>query len=168
MKMLTNGYKLASSWEEYGGLGIQIHLHIDRELTDEDRRVLHRAVDDIQDGIERETVKLNPRSKIIREKERAEILALFPYPIYVEEIPNGYCSSACCSQLPWYVITTARGRIKIGWRKRVIQIDWSDSSVKATANALFPNADVTKGDHYIHAWGIGPAADYVKRILESS
>jgi hypothetical protein len=166
MKDEVEEYKLASSYEVHLGLGIRVYLRLEREMTDADKSLMYRVIDIIQDGIERETVRLDPKSSARAAAERSDLLATFPSQfIYVEEIPNGYCNSACCSQLPWYVVTTPRGRVKIGWRKRVINIDWSDSAVTAKADTLFPNEDVTKGDRYIHAYGYDKARMYLSKIL---
>ena len=88
-------------------------------------------------------------------------------PIYIEEIPNGYCNRACCRHLPWFIVTTTVGRIKIGWRKRVIEIDWSDTKGTAEAETLFAAEDVTKGTRYIHAWSVEKAKSYVAAIMSS-
>ena len=68
--------------------------------------------------------------------------------IFVEEIPNGYCNEPCCSRLPWFIVTTPVGHIKIGWRKRVINIDWTNTLQKKNGHELFPNEDVTKSMEY--------------------
>ena len=54
------------------------------------------------------------------------------------------------------------GDIKIGWRKRVISIDWS--STKRNLLHLFKDEDVTKEPYLVHAWGTDKAVDYLKRI----
>lgn len=76
-------------------------------------------------------------------------------------VPNEYCPCVVCA--PWFVAETPYGQIKIGWRKRVLNIDWS-----GTENAfptLFAEEDVTQGPTYIHAWGYEKATDYLGRIL---
>jgi hypothetical protein len=96
--------------------------------------------------------------------ERAAILGLFPNPIFVEDLPNGYCSRGCCRHRPWFLVTTPIGRIKIGWRKRVISITWDDTD-RPYADQLFPNEDVTKFNKTIHAWGLEKAKEYLKVLL---
>lgn len=100
-----------------------------------------------------------------QKKQREALTGLFPAPIFVEEIPNGYCRDYCCKHLPWFIVTTNVGRIKIGCRKRVIEIDWSDAPGTKTADELFASEDVTKGERSIHAWGLPKAAEYVRAIL---
>jgi hypothetical protein len=62
-------------------------------------------------------------------------------------------------------VTTSRGVIKIGWRSRVINIDWSESDIKGLAKELFPNENVTKEDQYIHAWGYDKAKEYISVLM---
>ena len=42
--------------------------------------------------------------------------------IRMYELPNGYTGLI---DHPWWLVKTSAGLIKIGWRKRVISIDWS-------------------------------------------
>jgi hypothetical protein len=170
-EMVSVEYKKAyesESWGDYGGLGIQILLAAGRELTKPDEYLLSHIAEQLHDGIMAETIKLDPETAKNRAAERAEIIGLFPCPIYVEEIGNGYCSRWCCLQKPWFVVTTLRGRIKIGWRKRVIQIEWEGSAITETAEELFPDEDVTKGGRYIHAWGLEKARQYLGKLLTTS
>jgi len=100
--------------------------------------------------------------------ENRKLVALFTEPIFVEEIPNGYCSDWCCRHLPWFIVTTSVGRFKIGWRKRVISIDWSDTVETGFATSLFEDEDVTKIAKCIHAWSMEKAKEYIDRIIAST
>lgn len=100
-------------------------------------------------------------------KQNQELISLFPEPIFVEEIPNGYCRDWCCRHLPWFIVTTKVGRFKIGWRKRVISIDWSETRGTATSDLLFDKEDVTKGDKSIHAWSMDDAHRYILDIINN-
>lgn len=95
--------------------------------------------------------------------------SLFDNPIYVKEIPNEYYNKYSYLAVPWLLVTTTKGIIKIGWRSKVINIDWSESDVLSTAEDLFPDENVTKGDYtnwrYIHAWGYDKAREYISKIL---
>lgn len=62
-------------------------------------------------------------------------------------------------------MTTPIGHIKIGWRKRVVVIDWSETIVKENADDLFPDEDVTKVGKLIHAWGVKKATEYVGKLF---
>jgi hypothetical protein len=145
---------------------LEILLDVNRELTDVDNRNIRESAENLVAKIHEETIAVDPESKTNALKERQEIISVFAgRNIYVEEIPNGYCSQYCCKHLPWFVVTTNKGRIKIGWRKRVISIDWSDSIIKETAEILFPSEDVTKYDNLIHAWGLEKAREYIDKLL---
>lgn len=94
-----------------------------------------------------------------------QILGCFDGPIYVERLPNGYCSRPCCEHRPWFQVTTRAGRIKIGWRKRVISIDYADTVVKTKAEDLFADRGMTKFDFQVHASDPEDARAVVQRIL---
>lgn len=127
--------------------------------------IARKASETIRDELNRFKNKNNPSILEKTAREREQILSAFDKPIYVEEIPNGYCSDWCCEHLPWFIITTKVGRIKIGWRKMVISIDWSDIPNSIKSVDLFPDEDVTKFDNIIHAWGIDEARQYVQTII---
>jgi hypothetical protein len=134
---------------------------------DEVQNAAMDAIDGVRKAMTAQLHKTSPASQARRASDRAQIIGLFPAPIYVEEIPNGYCSDACCKHLPWFIVTTSVGRIKIGWRKRVINIDWSDTVCTKTGTELFPNDDVTKGGRYIHAWKVEDAKRYIDTVIAS-
>lgn len=53
--------------------------------------------------------------------------------------------------------------ISIGWRKRVIKIDWSKSG--KDLQHLFESENVTKEANMIHAYGYEKAAEYLNKII---
>jgi hypothetical protein len=63
---------------------------------------------------------------------------------------------------PWWLFNTRHGLIRIGWRKRVIEIDWT--SIGATERVT--DDDVSKGDSYVHAWTVAKAVEYATRLRE--
>lgn len=77
---------------------------------------------------------------------------------------NQYCRCERCA--PWFNVETEYGIIQIGWRKRVINIDWSNLNLDPDVDigCLFNNEDVTKLNNGIHAWGWDKAQDYLTRI----
>jgi len=98
-------------------------------------------------------------------------------------IPNEYCQCEECA--PWYsvsyVISTRLGAsspwsvrkiggtIKIGWRKRVININVVHGRGKGFAwypalDILFSDENVTKDITFIHAWGKEKCVEYLKKI----
>jgi hypothetical protein len=62
----------------------------------------------------------------------------------------------------WYRAETDLGDIKIGWRKRVINIDWS--STKRNLEPFFSREEVTKTEYSIHAWGYAKCLEYLTQI----
>jgi hypothetical protein len=60
---------------------------------------------------------------------------------------------------PWWVVhVKGGGNITIGWRKRVIFIDWSSTNRRG----LITTDDVTKDDTLVHAWSIHKALEYLR------
>jgi len=171
--MIENeAYTLLYSSEEFGNqgaFGIKILVAADKlpDLkSDAIRDALYTAVGLVSSEIKAAIIELNPEEKEFTEKEREQLLSVFPEHIFYEAIPNGYCSDWCCRHKPWYIVTTKVGHFKIGWRKRVIEIDWSKIRNPQKAKDLFPAEDVTKGDYYIHAWSVKDAKKYIDKILE--
>lgn len=69
---------------------------------------------------------------------------------------NGYV--AC----PWYLFETQVGLIKLGWRRRVVMIDWESTGVEWDR----PGDDgVTKGLTFTHAWGYEKAQEYLRLLF---
>lgn len=77
-------------------------------------------------------------------------------------IPSGYHSDDLYFG-PWFVAETEKGKIVIGWRKRVIHIDWSDSTLPY-GSIFFRDEDVTKGNTMIHAWCADDAVRYLRML----
>lgn len=63
---------------------------------------------------------------------------------------------------PWLLIETQYGMIEIGWRKRVIQIDWSHTNVRK----IISNDDVTKNETFIHAHSNAKAVEYLSHWIK--
>jgi len=157
-------------YQGFGSVSIDLEILLDagRELTETDKRNIGDCVQNLVSNIRRETIRLDHRSQVEALKQKNGILEAFgSRNIYVEEIPNGYCSEYCCKHLPWFIVTTNKGRIKIGWRRRVINIDWKDSDIKESSEELFPNEDVTKYEKSIHAWGYDKAKEYIDVLLNN-
>ena len=73
-------------------------------------------------------------------------------------IPNRYWQHDYAT--PWFEVSTQYGVIVIGWRKRVINLDWSATGIVAPV----PGEDVTCGEGWTHAWGEDKATEYLTRI----
>lgn len=102
--------------------------------------------------------------------ERQMLLDDFPKPNYHEEIPNEYENNSWYGKLhPWYRLTVPNvGHFKVGWRKRVIYLDWQETRVTATAEQLFPNEDTTKLERGIHAWSHERLRHYFQIIIAAA
>ncbi len=148
------------------------------EKDKEANRVISMAAESISKALLISGEKNNSESKARAVRERLELMGLFTeQPFQVEELPNGYCHDWCCINLPWYRVLTRIGWIKIGWRKSVINIDWSDTVIKQSGDDLFPGASFTVGsgyhsaDHnarYCHAWNYDKAREDIAVILNAA
>lgn len=78
-------------------------------------------------------------------------------------VPNLYGAQAWSG--PWFVFDHAKlGKVCIGWRKRTIQISWTEGP---DGRELFSAEEVTKDRGLVHAWGYDDARDYLKRLLNA-
>lgn len=84
-----------------------------------------------------------------------------------ELLPNGYCNDSCFSHIPWILFHTVDGDIIIGWRKRVISIEWQENYKPFKMN-IFRSHKGTKwrekGKRGIHAYGDDKAIEYLKKV----
>ena len=159
-------YKMEGWGGQYGDFGLKILISYKRELNDKDSSMLSKVAREIEEAISSESVRLDPAAAQRNAEDKAEILSLFEQPIFVEEIPNGYSNSWWYSHFPWYRITTPLGHWVVGWRKRVLVIDWSSTVIKAYAKDVIPD-DVTKHDRLVHAWTMEKAKEYIALIIKA-
>jgi hypothetical protein len=153
----------------YGNKGkkciLEIYVDAGREFTEEEKRAFRDAAELIQNAVNQANYRLDDEYKQQGEADTQKLIDLFgDSKIFVEKIPNGYWADDCHN--PWLIVTTDKGRIKLGWRKRVINIDWSESTIATKSNDLFPEEDVTKDDKFIHAWGYEKAQEYINVLLQ--
>lgn len=89
--------------------------------------------------------------------------------IFMEAIPNEYCGEGSAEALcdPWYIVTTRIGHIKVGWRRRVIVLDWQRTTINNTEE-LFPDENVTQVPSAIHAYGYEKLTSYLKKLKTES
>lgn len=146
-------------------VGIKLLIAIDRPITQNDNKAFQKCIDDLKYALNLETFRLDPNTAETAKQQRESILSCFPEtPIFVKEIPNQYDNFAGV-HIPWYEVTSRIGVIVIGFRKRVVNIDWSKSNVCFKANDIFPKEGTTKNEHSIHAWDYLKVAEYLKRIF---
>jgi hypothetical protein len=74
---------------------------------------------------------------------------------------------------PWWLVAVQYGFIKIGWRKRVINIDWSATPLRIDRNSIpayefhkrpITTDEVTEWDSGIHAEGYHKAIEYLTEM----
>lgn len=86
----------------------------------------------------------------------------------INKIPNGYWPShhnydEVREANPWWAVhIEGEGVITIGWRKKVIHIDWSQTSRRGEVTT----DDVTKDDSLVHAWNMPDAVKYLRAFRE--
>ena len=151
--------------------GTELFLQLGRPITETDERIIDEAMSAMEQDLLAESARVHPDNIAWKERWLREARAMFYSaglaPIHVREIDNKYCGPKCCPHRVWLLVTTRVGVIEVGWRKRVIVIDWSASDVTKTAAELFAGEDVTKGDRMIHAWSYEKATEYLIKISDS-
>ncbi|MDE2022221.1 MAG: hypothetical protein KGI71_04925 [Patescibacteria group bacterium] len=100
-----------------------------------------------------------------RSKEEAEsIMRLAGFTIlHVWELTNGYWPDAPeydDVRTPWWLFLTDVGPIQIGWRKRVLHIEWSACAFRGVVT----EDNVTKEDTYVHAYAVEKAVEYLREM----
>ncbi len=155
-------YKLISNWET-STLGIRIFVG-GPELTEEEIKIISKYNDVMYNAIADLRYLNNPENIAIHKQIVDRLKACFPVLIYAKEIPNEYNND---KHSPWLLVTTPRGIIKVGWRKRVIVIDWSQSDIPTSGIELFASEETTKTDKSIHAWSYESAETYLGHIYYS-
>lgn len=92
---------------------------------------------------------------------KSEVLAIFELAgiklLNTWEIKNKYMSTR---EDPWWLVKTEKGMVEIGWRKRVISIDWSDCNTPC----VITSDDVTQDDLSIHAYSVAKAVEYMTNL----
>lgn len=66
------------------------------------------------------------------------------------------------ADFPWWAVKVDGGTITIGWRKRVIAINWIDTNRRGSIT----RDDVTKDNNSVHAWGNAKAVEYMRAWRE--
>lgn len=74
--------------------------------------------------------------------------------------PNHENYAKVKEEFPWWEVTVDFGKIVIGWRKRVINIDWQETNRRG----LVTRDDVTKSSTHVHAYSIGDALKYLSEV----
>lgn len=174
MNKSFEGYEVAHSEEWWAGsmlgkFAILVKLS-NRQLGEHDdfydvARQIRRKLDTV-------SAELDPKGPAEREAYKVEIADIYQRAgveaIYMEPLRNGYCPEPCCLNKPWFRVTSKIGHVVIGWRKRVISIDWKDTVLKdRSGEELFPDEKVTRLETGIHAWGVDAAVKYIQHLHAS-
>lgn len=83
------------------------------------------------------------------------------------ELANKYWPDAYTQlreENPWALMVTSFGPVVIGWRKRVISINWADTKVRAVVT----EDSVTKDETLVHAWTYAKALEYLTTLARES
>lgn len=159
--------------DSYGGYG-RFYLRVeaecaDRKFDDVDYDNIRPHVQAIERVLHARTFALDPKIQAQAATDKERLLLCFgDEKIWVQPIENRYHgpNSPYGSMFPWFDVTTTRGIFLVGWRKRVIQLDWSRTNVNVDADTLFPEDKVTKHAFMIHAWSYEDLKRYITTILE--
>ncbi len=153
-------YKIISGNAGMGSYSIGVNISVAGiEPTEEEAKMIQDFGYEIYQKLYNLRIKRDPANIAAAAATVQKLKELFTNPIYVETIPNEYWGES--SATPWLMVTTDKGRIKIGWRKRVISIEWPDSDIKSSAEDLFPEENVTKDHKLIHAHSYEDAKKYL-------
>lgn len=74
--------------------------------------------------------------------------------------PNHPDYAKIITENPWWLVQTDAGMIEIGWRKRVISINWEDTAIRKEIT----KDDVTKELDMVHAWNNEKALEYLTAL----
>ena len=97
-----------------------------------------------------------------RKKLDALLLLAGIEPVAVHEIANKYWGDSEIGRAnPWWLVLTKAGPVVIGWRKRVISINWACTSVRAKMTA---DDQTTSELDYCHAWTYAKAVEYLATL----
>lgn len=150
---------------QLGDLGVKILISCNKDLSEDTISKIRTIGDNIYGALEYYVATNTPDFSDTKREWIAELRNLFPSPIFSREVPNQYCSQACCLHKPWLCVATSKGPITVGPRKRVIEISWDESDITRTADELFPEESVAKQGRSIRAWGMEKAKEYITKLL---
>ena len=82
-----------------------------------------------------------------------------------DELPNEYWPRVedylqIRADSPWWLAHTELGMVKIGWRKRVISIEWHRTDYRF----IVTEDQVTKDEQMVHAYSYADAVKYLTEL----
>lgn len=63
-------------------------------------------------------------------------------------------------RMPWWLFLTDIGPVQLGWRKKVIHIEWSACAFRGVVT----EDNVTKEITCVHAWSVEKAVEYMRAL----
>jgi len=102
------------------------------------------------------------RAVEVQEQFTAAFKLAHSWPATFEPIKNEYAPGATPYYTNWFIVTTALGKFKVGWRKRVIHLSVLDPEIDFTP--LFKEERTTKDKAMIHCYGYVKLAEYIEKI----
>jgi len=111
----------------------------------------------------------NGENPVVAKVEAYRALMMLADFDYTSEhrLVNGYCSNRGTGNpqynQPWMMFMTEWGPIVIGWRKRVINIEWRDSKFPDLLIEP-PDLWITHGPGHIHCYGYEQAIRALERL----
>ena len=119
-------------------------------------------------GYHKECLKLHKNREQLKEFEEIFSKVYNLSELKFTSIPNEY--SLYEHYASWFIVSTPDGDIKIGRRKRVINIEWLDNYKQF--KETFESEDVTRGGNLdginlIHAWSVNKAVEYIDKAKKS-
>jgi len=153
--------------KNYCKVSTSVHCSLDRDFTKTEENIINCFLTELHAQIQIENYKQSKDYPVDLASNECLLELFSDEKIYIQEISNEYWSSVNLNAIgrPWYLVTTKLGTFKIGWRKRVILIDWITTDITQTADEIFPDEDVTKDEYTIHAWGLEKAQQYINTLL---
>lgn len=119
----------------------------------------------------REERDMHSHRERMAKDSRAEVTSILTLaglpPTRMWELANGYWPLAPeydDVRRPWWLAQTSLGLIEIGWRKRVLSIDWSATDVRA----IVTDDEVTKEETMVHAYTTPKAVECLTRLRETA
>jgi hypothetical protein len=110
---------------------------------------------------------LHVRRDTMATESRAEVESILTLaglkPSRMWELTNGYWPLAPAYddvRCPWWLAQTSIGLIRIGWRKRVLSIEWDATPHRHVVTS----DDVTKGETMVHAYSAAKAVEYLTAL----
>ena len=82
--------------------------------------------------------------------------------LHIWELPNGYSRRY---ENPWWLIKTYKGLIEVGFRRRVFNLDWSDTNIRKMV--FEPHIYRTQTDHYCHVHDYNEIIEALQIIFDT-